>query len=176
MSDPRPSASIRLELVNESEPRLLRCSFDYAPFQNGDVRHSLRGIDREFKWGVGTQSIAAFLLEQASWAQRRDPTNGATPPEFKGYRGSIAGSLNNALSSKWAEIMFGMIGADPVTKYIFDVQNRDFSTDDKAPVVIRLLPSDRGGILHPKNISVCVDNQTCIDSNLLQVLANRVKT
>lgn len=168
-------ASITLELANEAEPRLLRCIFDYPPFQKGSTRQSMRGVDREFKWGIGTQAITTFFLEQAAWGQQQLGNGVTEQPEFRGYRGSIAGSLNNALASQWVEAMFGKIGADPVTKFIFEVQNRDFSTDEKAPVVIRLLSCQCGGILPPGNIRVRLEEKPCVNADALLHLANSVR-
>jgi hypothetical protein len=166
---------LQLKLIRDDrgDPELEETCFERADGRRGKVTKARRGADTGcFYWRRGTQAITVFLLRWAAWGRRRVNDPQADPPHIQGHRGSLAASLNDALSKRtsWLSEMFGSdVDGNPKVDFIKRT-NRDFKTLKRAPVKLCLDCNQ----LDPARIEVSLAGTRIEEPKVLDDLADQI--
>jgi RNA polymerase sigma-70 factor (ECF subfamily) len=175
---------IRLELTftGERQPALNKTTFRHPLLdKEGNEQNAVRGRDEgahptdygSFPWSRAVQALAVLLLRWAAWARRPRRNGAAREPDFAGGRGSLAASLNFALSKKndWLCEMFGYDArGEPLLLRFIKRSNPDLKRPDE-PVGLAL-HRDR---LPPEQIYIYLDGEPCEDAARIEVLAQAIE-
>jgi tetratricopeptide (TPR) repeat protein len=104
-----------------------------------------------FRWTRALQAMIVVLLRWAAWGRQKSSLH-ETVPSVEGHRGSMAASIDAALSknvSSWIDSLFGSTDEDrPVLELLIDRSNREFKNHPDQPVVLSLNTHQ----LSPQNI------------------------
>jgi len=173
-------ARIEIFLSSRDDPQLMETHFEYGEGARECVKKASRGLDEgtfnrdygSFTWTRAVQAITVCFLRWAAWGRRSKVDRGASPPDIQGKRGSLAATLNYALTKKpqWLSDVFGCsVSGSPQIEFI-KRSNPDFKTDPNSPVRVFLDCSQ----LPPEHINVFINGKLIDKSEALDELARKV--
>lgn len=165
-------AQLFLWFVCDSEPELSRTRFEHPIL--ADKREAIRGntggalpLGNTFKWTNAVRALSVLLLRSAG-----DPAAGEQLYTLSGCRGSLAASLDYAISKEpnWLLDMFGQdLNGSAVARRLFTRTNPERKR--AGPVILAL----NHRMLRPDEINVMINGSPCDAASQCLDLAQRIE-